>query len=301
MHLIFRFFLFFYYVLKSIVLKCIPIQYHSKKNISGQIALITGAGGGIGRLLALKFADLGCKVVCWDVAKQANDETVRLIKEAKGEAYGYQIDLTKKAEIYRVAKLVQIEIGKVDILINNAGVVSGKSISECTDEQIMRTFDVNVLSQFWTIKSFLPAMKNEKKGHIVNIASIAGLTGVNRLVDYCSSKFAVVGLNEALNVELAIENHSEIKTTVICPFFVATPLFQGIKSRIVPVLEPEQVAEDTVNAILTDQVFCIVPGYLTLLVIIKNMIPEKAMEQLIHLFDMHETMNAFEGPKTKYQ
>ena len=72
MNSFFRFFLFLYYIIKSIVLKCIPVQFHTKKNISGQIALVTGAGGGIGRVLALRLADLGCKVVCWDVAKEGN-------------------------------------------------------------------------------------------------------------------------------------------------------------------------------------------------------------------------------------
>jgi len=293
-------FLIFFYIIESIVLKFVPAQFLYKKEIRGQIVLITGAGGGIGRLLALGLAKLGGKIVCWDVAKLANEETVRLIKENNGTAVGYQIDLTKKSEIYRVAELVKSEVGKVDILINNAGVVSGKSIMECSDEQIARTFDVNVLSQFWTIKSFLPDMKASKKGHIVNIASMAGLNGINRLVDYCSSKFAVVGLTESLDIELKVEDHTEIKTTVICPFFVKTPLFDGIKSKIVPVLTPEKVAEDTINAILTEQALCIVPSYLIVVQFVKNMVPIKAWEQMAYLFGMDRTMADFEGPKTKY-
>merc|ERR1711973_407523 len=261
-------FLIFFYIIESIVLKFVPAQFLYKKEIRGQIVLITGAGGGIGRLLALGLAKLGGKIVCWDVAKLANEETVRLIKENNGTAVGYQIDLTKKSEIYRVAELVKSEVGKVDILINNAGVVSGKSIMECSDEQIARTFDVNVLSQFWTIKSFLPDMKASKKGHIVNIASMAGL--------------------------------NEINTTVICPFFVKTPLFDGIKSKIVPVLTPEKVAEDTINAILTEQALCIVPSYLIVVQFVKNMVPIKAWEQMAYLFGMDRTMADFEGPKTKY-
>lgn len=292
---------FFYHIIESIVLKFIPVHLLPKKDIAGQIALVTGAGGGIGRLLALNLAKLGCKVVCWDVAKLANEETVRLIKEANGVAFGYQIDLTKKAEIYRTAKLVQSEVGKVDILINNAGVVSGKDVMNCTDEQIVRTFDVNILAHFWTIKSFLPAMKVQKKGHIVNIASLAGMNGINHLVDYCASKFAVVGLSEALDIELKIENQEGIKTTVVCPYFVTTPLFEGINSQIVPVLTPEHVAESTVNAILTEQTVCILPSYLIALQMLKSMIPTKAFERLVYIFGMDQTMSAFDGPKTKYQ
>jgi len=293
-------FLIFYYIVESIVVKFIPARFLYKKDVNGQVVLITGAGGGIGRLLAIGLAKLGATIICWDVAKQANEETVRLIKQNDGAAFGYHIDLTKKSEIYRVASLVKTEIGKVDILINNAGIVTGKSILACSDEQIARTFDVNVMAQFWTIKSFLPEMLQKNKGHIVNIASLAGLNGINRLVDYCSSKFAVVGLSESLDMELKVENHTGVKTTVICPFFVATPLFAGIKSKFVPVLTAEKVVEDTINAILTEQAFCIVPSYLILIQFVKNTVSTKAFEQMAYLFGMDQTMNDFEGPKTKY-
>ena len=133
----------FYCMVESIVIRLIPIKYRSK-DIAGQIALVTGAGGGIGRLLALGLANLGCKVVCWDVAKQgtqfffllffyiigvallkgltfmllfvANEETARLIKRSNGEVYAYHVDLSKREDVYRVAELVKKEVGKVSCL-----------------------------------------------------------------------------------------------------------------------------------------------------------------------------------------
>ena len=127
------FFKLIYYMIEAIVLSIIPDKYRHKKNISGQIALVTGAGGGIGRLLALGLASQGCRVVCWDIAKQgkrrfnmwqlflkpfsfsikANEETARLIHQAKGEAHAYQVDLTKKENIYRLAEQVKKDVGKV--------------------------------------------------------------------------------------------------------------------------------------------------------------------------------------------
>lgn len=127
------------------------------------------------------------------------------------------------------------------------------------------------------------------------------MNGINHLVDYCASKFAVVGLSEALDIELKIENQEGIKTTVVCPYFVTTPLFEGINSQIVPVLTPEHVAESTVNAILTEQTVCILPSYLIALQMLKSMIPTKAFERLVYIFGMDQTMSAFDGPKTKYQ
>lgn len=289
----------FYYIVESLVVRWIPVRFRSK-DISGQVALVTGAGGGIGRLIALGLANLGCKVVCWDVAKQANEETARLIKMSKGEVYAYQVDLTKREEIYRAAERVKQEVGKVAILVNNAGVVTGKSLLECSDEQIQRTFDVNILAHFWTTKSFLPDMIMQDSGHIVTIASLAGLSGCNRLVDYCASKFAAVGFDESLRTELAVDGRTGVKTTVVCPFFVKTPLFAGIKSKILPVLEPEHVARETIDAILTNDPVCLVPRHIGPIMALKSILPVKALISTNRAFGIADTMNAFEGPKTKY-
>nr|CAH0113315.1 unnamed protein product [Daphnia galeata] len=289
----------FYYIVESLVIKFIPIRFRSK-DISGQVALVTGAGGGIGRLIALGLSKLGCKVVCWDVAKQANEETARLIKMSKGQVYAYQVDLTKREEIYRAADRVKQEVGKVTILVNNAGVVTGKALMECSDELIQRTFDVNIMAHFWTVKSFLPDMIMQDQGHIVTIASLAGLSGCHRLVDYCASKFAAVGFDESLRTELTVDGRKGVKTTVVCPFFVKTPLFAGIQSKILPVLEPETVANETIDAILTEQPICLVPSRLSILLGLKSMLPVKALISTYKAFGLDETMNAFEGPKTKY-
>ena len=112
------------------------------------------------------------------------------------------MDLTDRHKIYEAAKEVKENIGSVSILINNAGIVSGTTVLGTPDEKIIRTFDVNILAHFWTIKSFMGDMIIKKNGHIVNIASLAGHSGTNKLVDYCSSKFAAVGLDDALKVRL---------------------------------------------------------------------------------------------------
>ena len=86
-----------------------------------------------------------------------------------------------------------------------AGIVSGTALLDTPDAKIMRTFDVNILAHFWTLKAFLPQMIERKLGHVVNVASLAGHSGINKLVDYCASKFAAVGLDEALRVELHVQ------------------------------------------------------------------------------------------------
>ena len=114
----------------------------------------------------------------------------------------FMVDVSKVASIREGAIIARQAFGPVTMLINNAGVVSGKSTEELTEEQIERTFRVNTISHLYTIKEFLPDMKAEKRGHIVTVASMAGIAGVPGLTDYCASKWGAVGLDEALRLEL---------------------------------------------------------------------------------------------------
>ena len=156
----------------------------------------------------------------------------RQIKKNGGTAYAYTVDLCSRQKIYEAAEKVKSDIGSVHILINNAGIVSGSTLLDTPDDKIIRTYDVNVLAHFWTIKSFLPDMISMKKGHIVNIASLAGHSGMNKLVDYCSSKFAAVGLDESIKIELKVQGHDYIATTVVCPYYINTGMFSGVVSKV---------------------------------------------------------------------
>ena len=196
------------------------------KDIRGQTVLITGSGSGIGQLMAVKFAQLGCRVVLWDVNEAGMRETVKMIKEKKLDVnmvHSYRVNLASREEIYSTAQKVQSEVGVVDVLVNNAGVVSGAYFLDTLDEKNQLTFDVNVLAHFATIKCFLPEMIKQKRGHIVTTASVAGHIGAIRMVDYCASKFANVGMVMALRNELAQANlDAYIKTTTVKPYLITT-------------------------------------------------------------------------------
>ncbi|KAL4671156.1 hypothetical protein H8959_003865, partial [Pygathrix nigripes] len=110
---------------------------------------------------------------------------------------------------------VKKEVGDVSILINNAGIVTGKNFLDCPDELMEKSFDVNFKAHLWTYKAFLPAMIANDHGHLVCISSSAGLVGVNGLADYCASKFAAFGLAESVFVETFVQNQKGIKTTIL--------------------------------------------------------------------------------------
>lgn len=140
---------------------------------------------------------------------------------------------------------------QVTILINNAGIVSGKPLLDTPDHLIQRTFDVNIISHFWVslrlpqfitkpdislkmTKAFLPDMIAASHGHIVTIASMAGLVGMTKLVDYCASKYAAVGFDEALRLELESNGHYNVNMTSVCPYFIkSTGMFDGVQTRSV--------------------------------------------------------------------
>lgn len=120
-----------------------------RKDINGEVIFLTGAGSGIGRMMALKFAKLGATVICVDINQTANDGTVEEIRSRGFQARGYKCDCSSREDIYRVADLVKNEVGEVTILINNAGIVSGKKFMETEDWMIQKTMEVNTMAHFW--------------------------------------------------------------------------------------------------------------------------------------------------------
>merc|ERR1719348_1953833 len=140
-----------YYILERTVRLIVPAKF-LVKDVKGQIVLITGGGSGIGRLLCLRFGKLGATVVTWDINEAGNKETVEMVKSEGGIAYDYTVDMSNKDDIYSAAQQTVEEIGPVSILINNAGIVSGSSLLDTPDSKVIRTFQVNTLAHFWTIK-----------------------------------------------------------------------------------------------------------------------------------------------------
>ncbi|XP_055940996.1 short-chain dehydrogenase/reductase family 16C member 6-like isoform X2 [Argiope bruennichi] len=283
-----------YYILESVVLTFVPrsLRY---KDIKGQTVLITGGGSGIGRLLAIRFAKRGARIVVWDLNLNGAQETAKLVKDQGGEAFAFHCDVSQPQAVYDAAAKVKQEVGKVDILVNNAGIVTGKRFLECPDEKIKKTFEVNALAHFWTCKAFLPDMMAANMGHIVSIASLAGHTGAVRLTDYCASKFAAVGFEESLRLELHVEGYNGIKSSVVCPYFINTGMFDGVEAGLFAMLTPEYVADQIVSAVLANQEVIIIPGYFSVLVALKAMLPSKLIYIMNSLFSLESAMDGFTG------
>lgn len=294
------FILFFYYIFEGLLLWLIPNSLHAKKSVHGQTVLITGGGSGIGQLMAVRFAQLGACVVVWDVNQQGMSRTEEMFTEAgldpKKTFHSYRVDITDKERVYQTAAKVRQEVGEVDILINNAGIVNGNSLLDIPDEKLRLSFEVNVLSHFYTVKAFLPSMINRKSGHVVTVASVAGnLVGCS-MADYCACKFANVAFDLALRMELAQASlANSIRTSVVKPYFISTGMFAGVQSAMIPFLTPEYVADQIVSGIRAELVEIVVPYYFNTLFWLLATIPVKALVPLADFMGSFDFMAHFEG------
>nr|XP_022346208.1 epidermal retinol dehydrogenase 2-like [Crassostrea virginica] len=273
-----------------------------KKSVFGEVVLITGAGSGIGRQLAREFARLGSVVVLWDINKTSNTETAKLLQEEfQAKCFCYTVDVGDKSQIQSTAARVKTEVGEVNILINNAGVVSGKKLLDTPDVLVQRTFDVNLLAHFWTVKCFLPSMLKNNHGHIVNISSSTGLVGLNKLTDYSASKFGVVGFTEVLNYEIIFSGYKGVHTTLVCSSYVKTGMFAGCKMRypwLLPALEVKNTTNRIMQGILTNQYVICIPRLVYFLAYLKVVLPVDAFLEVVKFFGAASFMDTYVGKET---
>lgn len=267
------------------------IAYRPRK-VDTDTVLITGGGSGIGRLMALKFASLGSNVVLWDVNAAGLAKVKEEITSKGGRCATYEVDVTNRELVYRTAKAV----GRVDILINNAGIVTGKGFLDCSDELMEKTVQVNTISHFWTIKAFLPRMLENNHGSVVTIASAAGLNGVPGLVDYCASKFGAVGTGEALYMELK-KRKSNVRCLTVCPFYINTGMFEGAKTKVpwlLPILDENYVSNRIVLAIQRGEETLCMP-YIVSLARMLKCLPTSWQSWTQNLLGVSESMDDFKG------
>ncbi|KAL2097404.1 hypothetical protein ACEWY4_006611 [Coilia grayii] len=288
-----------------------------EKSVVGQVCLITGAGSGLGRLFAKEFARRGATLVLWDINREGNEETAEMVRDiyrkitSKGEiiggiqdvpcqpqVYTFVCDVSKRESVYHTAEKVRAEVGNIDFLINNAGVVSGHHLLECPDELIERTMMVNCHAHFWTTKAFLPKMLEQNRGHIVTIASTLGLFTTAGVEDYCASKFGAIGFHESLSHELKAADKDGIKMTLVCPFLVDTGMFKGCKIRkemapFFPPLKPEYCVTQAMRAILTDQEMVCTPRAMYVVTFMKTILPFEAIVCMYRFIGADKCMYPF--------
>lgn len=266
--------------------------------IAGSTVLITGGASGLGRLMGLGMARLGADVVLWDLDAAGLDEVAHEIKGSTGrDAHTFEVDVTDRELVYATADRVRDAVGDVDIVVNNAGVVSGRPLLELDDDAIRKTFEVNALALYWVTKAFLPAMVERDRGHVVTIASAAGFVSTAGQTDYSASKRAAVGFDESLRQELR-QVAPRVRTTVVCPYYIDTGMFEGVTSRfpaLTPILEPRAVVTKTVDAILRDRPRLLIPFYSVIMAPLSRILPVEVFDAALDLLGLNRSMDTFVG------
>jgi 3-oxoacyl-[acyl-carrier protein] reductase len=217
-------------------------------SIENQVAVVTGAGRGIGRAIAIELGKLGVQVVLAARSRTELEETARAIG---AKASVYPTDVRKKDQLQRLFEQTALTLGPADILVNAAGLGIFGPVSNFKDEDFETLIATNLRGIFFTSRFVLPSMMERKRGHIINIASIAGKVGSANRAVYCASKFAVVGFTESLAEEV---RQYGIRASVICPGSTDTrfsPSETTGKSRE-RMLRPEDVAH-AVRMIVTQE------------------------------------------------
>ncbi len=218
----------------------------SRRRRREPIALITGAGRGIGRATAEAFAALGYTVVLAEVASTLGRRTERALLRTGGRALFLRTDVADPVSVGRTVRSVLRRFGRIDCLVNNAGVLKVGSLIDVPLRDVDRMLAVNLRGPLLLTRAVLPAMRRQRSGSIINVASQLGKVGEAEYVAYCASKFGLVGFTEALAEELA---GSGIRVWAVCPGLVDTPMARegvGVSSRE-ELLRPAAVARVIVN------------------------------------------------------
>lgn len=266
-----------------------------------KIVLVTGGSGELGRLLAEKSLREGASaVVLWDINRDALEAAKKELQAMGNKnVHTFVVDVSDKDSIEGAATRVLLDIGNIDILFNNAGVVIGKLFKEHTAQDIDLTVDVNVSGVMHVARVFLPDMLRQGSGHIVNISSASAFIGNPKMSVYAGSKWAVLGWSESLRLELEQEP-GKLRVTTICPSYIRTKMFAGAKAPLLfPLLEPEDITDKIMMAVKNDDTILMAPDNIPLVPIFRSVLPARVFDFFAERLGVYSSMKDFKGKEAK--
>lgn len=264
--------------------------------IKGQKVLITGGASGIGKLMGELVLRRGAtQLIIWDISPENIEITLKELQPL-GNVIAYQVDISDLSQIQNTAEKVKKEVGKIDILINNAGIIVGKLFSEHSTEEITRTMDINANAPMYITHQFLADMLAQNRGHICNIASSAGLISNPKMSVYVASKWSLLGWSDSLRIEMQ-QQKVNVHVTTVTPYYINTGMFDGVRS-IVPILKPEKVAKRVVDGIEKNKIFVSMPWSVRFVRFGQALMPIWFFDWFIgDVMGIYKTMQHFKGRK----
>ena len=273
--------------------------------VAGSRFLITGAAMGMGRLYAERAVAEGAEtVILWDINKEALTETTKALRvhaDNTQEIVPMLVDIGQRGAIEKAAAKVIADHGGVDVIINNAGVVRGTYFWEHENERdtefIMK---INALAPMFITHEFLKGMIDGKRpSRIVNIASAAGTLSNPKMSVYASSKWALIGWSDSVRLELKQQGFGNIKVTTVCPSYISTGMFEGVKGPLMtPIMQPEYVVNRVWNSMRAGKPMLMLPWTVHLSKVLKGILPQRWFDAIAgNIFGVYNTMDKFTGRK----
>ncbi len=256
-----------------------------RRSLSGKVVAITGGGRGIGRTTAQALVRKGCRVALGDLDLEQAEQAAA---ELGGGTVAIQLNVTDRDSFTAFLDEAERQLGPLDVLINNAGIMPVTPFEQESDDSIRRQLDINVYGVMVGTQLAVRRMKARGRGHIVNIASSAGKAGVPGIATYAATKHAVVGLTEAVRAEC---RGSGVELSYVMPITVNTQLIEGLADkRGVKRVEPEDVAKEIVDALELGKVDVYVPRELRASVTMGALLPRRAREAVARFMGVTEVM-----------
>src|SRR4051794_10508173 len=273
------------------------------KSVAGKTVLVTGAAMGLGKLFArTAVKEQAAAVVLWDINESALKDTAAELEAEGGTIHTYVVDVSARESVSAVAAQVRAELGDVQILINNAGIVRGNGYFwENQHRDIQQTMLINSIAPMLVAREFLPAMvAADEECRVVNIASSAGLNAVPRLAAYCGSKWAGVGWPDSIRLELEQAGHKHVRVTTVCPTYINIGMFDGAKGIfLTPMLEQEEGVDGSWREMLKGGPFLIIPWTSRLNKVLSGVLPVKFRDMWLERVGVYKSMDEFTGHAEK--
>ncbi len=274
-------------------------------HIKGTNVLITGGASGIGRIMGRICLEKGASnLIVWDINQANIDKTEAELSDvkpaeagvSKGQIHSYIVNVSDPQAIKSAYEKVKSEVGEVDILVNCAGIVRGNNtFDKQTVQDIDLTMDINANAPMYVALAVLSDMLRRDRGHICNIASAAGMLGVPKLSVYCASKWAVIGWTESMRVELK-QARSHVRVTSVAPYFINTGMFDGVNSKVFPILDPEKTAAKIIRAVEAGKSFRGIPFAYHFIRIWQGLLPNFLFDFIFgKVFGVYSVMDHFTG------
>ena len=260
--------------------------------------LITGGASGIGKIMGRMALEKGAScLIIWDINPQNISETIKELSHF-GNVRGYIVDVSRNELVKETCDKVVNECGEVDILINCAGIVtSNKTFDHMSSDEMIRTMNINTLAPMFVTRAMLPGMIRRNRGHICNIASAGGMLSNPRMSVYAASKWGAIGWSDSVRIELK-DMKSDVHITTVAPYYINTGMFDGVRSRIIPILKPEYAARKIIRAIERNKSFKGIPFGFHFIRFWQFILPTRVFDWFFgEVMGIYHAMDEFTGRK----